>query len=100
VNGCRPEQNSTTGLETFLGGNGSSVDVIVENCVISRGGMGSNADGNAPLVRVSNSSITYNTTGIAYSGTGQVISRVNNTLEKNTTGTLSSVTLIVRNKID
>jgi hypothetical protein len=59
---------------------------VVADSSIAHNVTGINA-GNGGVVRVSNSTITANTFGIATQGTGSVLSRTpaNNTLEGNTT---------------
>lgn len=74
--------NSGAGFLASLPGNGGSpAEMNLENCVSSHNAIGINANINT-TIRVSNSTVTGNTTGLTHNGT--LLSRYNNTVEGNT----------------
>jgi Right handed beta helix region len=80
-------------LDSHLGG-GISGDLNVEDCLLAHNGtaiMSLAFGGGLGLVRVSNSTIAYNATGLFANG-GALLSRVNNTVEGNTTNTTGTIT--------
>lgn len=81
-------------LDSHLAG-GISGEINIEDCLLAHNGtavMSLAYGGGLGLVRVSNSTITYNATGLHANG-GALLSRVNNTVEGNTTAnTTGSIT--------
>lgn len=74
--------NSGAGFLASLPVNGGiSAEMNLENCVSSNNAIGINANVNT-TIRVSNSTVTGNTTGLTH--TGMLLSRYNNTVEGNT----------------
>lgn len=76
---------------------GETAEMNVEDCVVAHNwtGIGSSAGtGGTAIVRISNSTIVYNTVGLRQVASGSLISRTNNTLEANTAadtnGTITS----------
>ena len=83
---CRLEQNSVDGLLAAPSSTGS-VDLTAVDCAMIANGTGIETANPSVVVRVSNSTITNNATGISVGSVGgQVLSRGNNTLEKNAAG--------------
>jgi hypothetical protein len=60
-------------------------EMVIENCLVTGNDMGirSYATAGTGIVRVSNSTITNNSTGVQAIGSGMILSRANNTLEGN-----------------
>lgn len=80
-------------LDSHLGG-GISADLTIEDTVLAHNGVAVESlayNGSLGLVRVSNSTITYNGTGLWANG-GALLSRVNNTVEGNTNDTSGTIT--------
>lgn len=76
---------------------GETAEINVEDCVVAHNwtGIGSSANtGGTAIVRVSNSTVVYNTVGLRQTFSGSLISRTNNTVEANTAadtnGTITS----------
>jgi hypothetical protein len=88
--------NSQQGIVASGNGPGSFVEVNVEACMIAYNGTdGVNSDANgSAIVRISNSTVTDNATGLHQGGTALLLSRGNNTVEGNKTadtqGTIGS----------
>jgi hypothetical protein len=80
-------------LDSHLGG-GISGELNVEDCVLAHNGTAVESlayNGGLALVRVSNSTITYNAKGLFANG-GALLSRTNNTVEANTQNTSGTIT--------
>lgn len=116
IDHCTFEHNKSDGLaaigvkvsirDSVASGNGSrgidfqqSGEINIENCLMANNNVGVFAlefsSGLTPIVRISNSTITNNETGLSQAGLAQILSRGNNTLEGNTTqtsGTIGSFT--------
>jgi hypothetical protein len=87
--------NGNTGFAAVSATN-SNVELDIENCVASNNtGIGVSAQTGstgAATVRVSNSTVTHNGTGLrSFLGHAQLLSRGNNTVEGNTTDTVAIV---------
>ncbi|MDQ3010230.1 MAG: right-handed parallel beta-helix repeat-containing protein [Acidobacteriota bacterium] len=74
-------QSSVGFLASPVGG--TSAELTLENCLSSHNSIGVTSCGNS-IVRVSNSTITQNTTGLSHTGT--LLTRGNNTVEANSSG--------------
>lgn len=79
-------------VDSHLGGVTS--DLTVEDCVVAHNGTGIQSlafGGGFANVRVSNSTVAYNSIGLSQIG-GSLFSRANNTVEGNTTDTVGTIT--------
>ena len=83
---------NTTGIQG--GSADGEAEVSVENCLVANNQDGIRSvplGGQVSLVRVANSTITSNQTGLVQSGAGTLLSRGDNTLEGNTTDTSGTI---------
>lgn len=79
-----PGSAAQYGLLAESSRSGETAEMNVEDCLISHNwtGVGSNAaSGGIAIVRVSNSTLVYNTVALRQAGSGTLLSRVNNTIE-------------------
>jgi hypothetical protein len=81
---------------SFLGlGAGSAFgmpsELNIENCMVFNNTMGISSNGSLALVRVSNTTVTDNVTGLQQASGGVLLSRGNNTVEGNGTDTSGTI---------
>lgn len=94
VRDCNVSGNSQAGLALDSNVNGSFGELNIEDCLLAHNGVGITSlayGGGLGQVRVSNSTVTNNTTGLWANG-GSLLSRANNTVEGNTTNTTGTIT--------
>jgi hypothetical protein len=79
--------NVAQALEALASGSGTMAELNVESCRVANNGTGvfaSGAGGGVGTIRLSNSTVTDNGTGVQQAVTGVLLSRTNNTIEGNT----------------
>lgn len=76
--------NNRVGISSTAGA-GSVIDALYDELLASGGGVGVSSVGAGSTVRVRNSTITNNTTGLSHPGTAKLISVGGNTVRQNTT---------------
>jgi Right handed beta helix region len=94
VRDCNVSGNAQAGMALDSHTNGLSAELNIEDCLLAHNGTAVLSlvyGGGLGQVRISNSTVTNNTTGLWADG-GSLLSRVNNTVEGNTTNTTGPIT--------